>query len=126
MWLIDKIAEQRIVEAAKNGAFNALLRQRKAVALQDDLHVSESLRVGYCMMKNAGYIPPEIQARKELANLQQLLMSIDRHDGTQRRNLRMRVNYLLTKIGMNNAGSGSGATQNAYYEKLLVRMERGD
>ena len=124
MWLIDKIAEQRISEANQKGEFDNLSGAGKPLVLDDDQHVPESLRVGYRMLKNAGYIPPELQARKEIGNLQQLLASVESNDVETRRRLTVRLNYLLMKMNIN--GAGSVACQGEYYLKLQRRLESDD
>ena len=95
MWLIDKIAEQRIAEANQKGEFENLSGAGKPLVLDGDQQVPESLRVGYRMLKNAGFIPAELQARKEIGNLQQLLTSIESNDIGTKSHLTAKLNYLL-------------------------------
>ena len=120
MWLIDKIAEQRIAEAEKRGDFKGLSGEGRPIELEENLHVPESLRVGYRMLKNAGYIPPEVQARKEIARLQQLLASIDNDDKQIRETASARLNYLLMKLNINQ--TGPLACENQYHQKIQRRL----
>lgn len=124
MWLIDKIAEQRISEANQRGEFDNLSGAGKPLVLDDDQHVPESLRVGYRMLKNAGYIPPELHARKEIGSLRQLLASVDSNDVETRNRLTAKLNYLLMKVNSN--GAGSIASESQYYEKLQQHMADND
>ncbi|WP_455209451.1 DnaJ family domain-containing protein [Kaarinaea lacus] len=120
MWLIDKVAEQRITEANQKGEFDNLPGSGKPVKLDDDSHVPESLRAGYRMLKNAGYLPPELQARKEISSLHQLLESVDAEDGETKKHLTKRLNYLVMKVNICHAGSA--AFEGDYYQKLRHRM----
>lgn len=126
MWLIDKVAEQRIAEAVKRGDFDDLPGQGKPIVLPDESHVPESLRVGYRMLKNAGFIPVEMQVRKELASLQHLLSTLDAHNQAYRSKVIKRINYLLVKVGLNSTDSCSATTQSAYFEKLIARVASKD
>ena len=115
MWLIEEVAEQRITEALKKGVFNNLPGAGKPLCLDDDSQVPESLRVGYRMLKNAGYLPPELQIRKEIAGLRQLMDTLEPNDRDSINVAQKRLNYLLAKLNMNGRNA---ATENAYYEKL--------
>ena len=120
MWLIDKVAEQRISEANQKGEFDNLPGSGKPVKLDDDSHVPESLRAGYRILKNAGYLPPELQARKEISSLHQLLGSVDAEDSETKKHLTKRLNYLAMKVNISHAGSA--AFESDYYRKLRHRM----
>lgn len=119
MWLIDKIGEQRITEAGRNGAFDDFPGAGKPLHIEDDPHIPDSLRVGYRLLKNAGYLPPQLQMRKEILSLQQLLGTLDprdKHNDKAVDAARKQLNFLLSKLNMNT--NGSIATEEAYYEKL--------
>jgi hypothetical protein len=120
MWLIDKIAEQRILEANRRGEFDNLSGAGKPLKLDDAHQVPESLRVGYRMLKNACYIPPELHTRKEIGSLQQLLASVESNDIQTKNSLTARLNYLLMKVNLNSAGSV--VCQGEYYQKLQRRV----
>jgi hypothetical protein len=55
MFLIDKLAEQKIAEAVERGELNNLPGSGKPLHLDDDTLVPEELRAGYRLLKNAGY-----------------------------------------------------------------------
>ncbi|MGD8559904.1 MAG: DUF1992 domain-containing protein [Gammaproteobacteria bacterium] len=117
MWLIDKMAEQRIAEAERKGAFEDLPGAGKPLQLDDESHIPESLRTGYRLLKNAGYLPPEMQARKEIVSLQHLLEALDPADDNEAYDTaHKRLHFLLSALNLNNAGSV--AMEAAYYEKL--------
>lgn len=116
MWLIDKIAEQRITEAGRKGEFDNLSGAGKPLRIDDASRVPDSLRVGYRLLKNAGYLPAELQLRNEVVSVQQLLTTLDPQDTAALEAAQKRLNFLLCKMNMNSCGSV--ATEEAYYEKL--------
>ncbi len=63
----DAIVEAKIAEAQRDGAFDGLPGAGKPLALDDDRLVPEDLRMAYRILKNAGFVPPEVEERKEAA-----------------------------------------------------------
>ena len=59
-----KIVEQRIREAQEKGEFDDLAGHGKPLALEDDRHIPEDLRLAYKILKNAGCLPPEVEEKK--------------------------------------------------------------
>lgn len=76
-FLIDQIVEQRIAKAMEEGVFDDLPKQGEPLVLDDDRGVPEHLRMGYRILKNAGYLPPELVARKEALELCDLVAQSD-------------------------------------------------
>jgi hypothetical protein len=73
MAAFDLLAERRIAEAVSRGELDDLPGAGKPLALDDDALVPEDLRVAYRILKNAGFIPPEAQNLKEIAQLERLV-----------------------------------------------------
>ena len=71
--LIDQIAEQRILNAMAEGSLHDLPGQGAPLVLDDDSQVPAALRVGYRILKNAGYLPPELLVRREAWQLCDLI-----------------------------------------------------
>ncbi|MBI4319507.1 MAG: DUF1992 domain-containing protein [Chloroflexi bacterium] len=70
---IARLAEAKILEAIENGAFEDLPGRGKPLAVEDLSLVAEDLRVGYILLKNAGYLPEELELHKEIASLERLM-----------------------------------------------------
>ena len=70
--MLDFLAEQRIAEAIANGELDALPGEGRPLELEDDALVPEELRLAYRMLKNAGFVPPEVQTLNEIAELERL------------------------------------------------------
>ncbi len=73
MDIIGKIAEERIREAMANGEFDNLAGQGKPLHIEDLSWVPEELRVGYTILKNAGILPEEVELKKEIFSLKELI-----------------------------------------------------
>ena len=71
--MLDSIAERKIAEAIAAGAFDELPGAGKPLELDDDSNVPEDLRAAYRILKNAGYVPPEVQTLNQIAELERLV-----------------------------------------------------
>jgi len=79
------IAERRIVEAMDRGEFDNLEGAGGKLVFEDDSMVPEDVRMAYKVMKNAGYLPPEILEEKEILSAADLLANApDEHERYQR------------------------------------------
>ncbi|HKK14499.1 MAG TPA: DnaJ family domain-containing protein [Gammaproteobacteria bacterium] len=123
MWLIDELAERRIREAQGRGEFDDLEGAGRPLPAEDECAlVPETLRVAYRILKNAGCLPPEVQARREIHHVSELL----RHgaDPGERRAAGRRLQMLLRRLDL--AGGGrSPVLEQAYYQRLLQRLDPG-
>ncbi len=71
---IQRIAEQRIQQAMEEGTFKDLSHWKNKPLPRDEMeHVPADLRMGYRILKNAGYVPEEVALRKEIARTEDLL-----------------------------------------------------
>ena len=68
--MFDLIAELKIAEAIANGDLDNLPGEGRPLELDDNSLVPEELRLAYRILKNAGFVPPEVEAAlKKLALL---------------------------------------------------------
>jgi hypothetical protein len=67
------LVEQRLEEAERAGAFRGLPGAGRPLQLDDLSAVPAELRAGYLVLRNAGFVPPELEARKEWLRLEDLL-----------------------------------------------------
>lgn len=81
MFVSEIIAEERIREAMERGEFANLPGAGKPLRLEDDSMIPGDLRLAYKVLKNAGCIPPELELRKEIIALRDLLRIIEDEDG---------------------------------------------
>ena len=103
--MLDFLAEQKLLEAVSRGELDDLPGQGRPLDLDDDRLIPEDLRVAYRILKNAGYVPPELQELNEIAQLERLV-SQGHADTRAIRKLAL----LKTKV------------EARYYEKVLERL----
>jgi hypothetical protein len=96
MEIFAKIAEQKIREAIERGEFDNLEGRGKPLDLRDDSWIPEDLRMAYKILKNAGCLPEELELRKEVMNLRDLLHTID--DNQLRIRKIRELNFKLLKL----------------------------
>lgn len=72
---LDALVERRIAEAIARGEFDDLPGSGRPLALDDDPLVPEEQRVAHRILKNAGYIPPELE---QISEVNRLLAAIER------------------------------------------------
>ncbi len=73
----EKIVEDRILKAEKEGAFENLPGAGKPLPVEDDAHIPEDLRLAHKILKNADCLPPELEARKEIRQTEELLAGME-------------------------------------------------
>ena len=96
MDFLYKVAEERIQEAQREGLFDNLPGKGKPLNLDDDSGVPEDLRLSFKILKNANCLPIEMELRKEIYNLRQLLDAAI--DPETRKELRRELNLLTLRF----------------------------
>lgn len=76
----DKIAEDRIQEAMRNGEFDNLPQQGKPINLDYWASLPPEQRAGFMLLRNAGYVPEEVLLLKEIAELREKLAACNNQD----------------------------------------------
>jgi hypothetical protein len=110
MLLFDWVAEQKIAEALERGEFDDLPGAGMPLALDDDALVPEDLRLAYRILKNAGFVPPEVEARREIAELERLLYEDASLNAAARSRAAKKLALLRTRV------------EPAYATRLLGRL----
>ena len=80
MWLVDELAEQHIKAALEKGELSNLPGSGKPLQLDDDSYVPPELRAGYRLLKNSGFLPPELELRREAMEVNDLIRNLDSAD----------------------------------------------
>ena len=124
MLAFEYLAEQRIREAMERGEFDDLPGLGKPLPDEDDAEVPAELRVAYRILKNSGFVPPEIDLRKDIANAEQLLS----HALTpaERASASRRLEFLLVKLAAQRGGSRDARIEAAYYDALSSKLQTRD
>jgi hypothetical protein len=116
-----RIVEQRIREAQEKGEFDNLPGHGKPLNLDDDSHVPEDLRIAYKILKNADCLPPELQEKKEIRQMEDLLASLP--DEKERYKLIKKINFRVMKLDMMGRKSPLLEEQQIYYRKVIDKTK---
>jgi hypothetical protein len=114
------IAEQRIAEAIEDGRLQNSDWHGRSLPMTDDHLVPEDLRMAYKVLKNAGFVPPEIETRKEIYNLEELIARTD--DEHSRVKQLKKLHFLVMKLNTMRQGSSTIEDQQRYYQQLVERL----
>lgn len=107
MLLFDMLAEKRIEQARDAGAFDNLPGAGKPLPEEDLCLIPEEERVAYRILKNAGYMPPELALHRQAVDLAMRLAAMPEDDaGADRTATRAvlldrlaRINLCLAEAG---------------------------
>ncbi len=117
---IDQIAETRIREAIERGELSGLPGEGRPLQLDDDSAIPEELRAAYRILKNAGFLPPELQLRKELHEAEHLLQQLPE---SERSRARVRLELLQLRLAANRRQPINLLLEDHYRQRLLERLE---
>ena len=114
------IAERKISEAIEEGLLNIEAWYNRPLPKSNDCMIPDDLRMAYKMLKNAGYVPPEIETKKEIQKLEDLIAaSEDEH--TRVKQIK-KLNYLVMKLDALRGKSASLENQEKYYQQVVERL----
>ena len=105
------LAERKIEEAIARGELDDLPGAGQPLEVDDDRLVPEELRVAYRILKNAGYVPPEVHELREIGQLERLVQR-DCADAAAHARAVKKLALLRTRI------------EGAYYARALARLAR--
>jgi hypothetical protein len=120
---LRQIAERRIAQAIEDGTLKTEGWQNRPLPLDDDSFVPDDLKMAYKILKNSGYLPPEVEARKEVQKLEDLIAKTE--DSHQRVKQMKKLSVLMMKIEAQRNRPSSIEQDDAYYRKLVERIRTG-
>ncbi len=124
MEILATIAERKILEAMARGELDNLPGRGMPLAMDEDLSaVPQELRMAYKVLKNAGFVPPEVALRKEIVSLRELLGRLE--EGDERRTVLRELDYKLMKLGMMRRRPVNLDEFPEYREKIVERFGGG-
>ena len=115
-----RVAEERIREAQREGAFDDLPGKGKPLQLEDQSLIPEDLRMSYHILKNAHVLPPEAELRKEIKTLQDLLRYVE--DESERKTMAKEIEWKMIRLDLLGRRSFSWQTTRFYGKKLVRRL----
>ncbi len=115
-----RLAEERIKEAQRTGAFDNLPGKGKPLDLEDLSWVPEDLRIGYLVLKNAHVLPPEAQLLKDIHTIEDLLKHVE--DEGERRALAKSIQFKLIRLDMLKRRSMPLRSVRNYSRKMVDKL----
>lgn len=123
MFLSDQWAERHILDAMAKGEFDNLPGAGSPLVLDDDSGVPQELRVAYRILKNAGYVPAEIQDRKEAVDLQLLLKQVSENSADY---IQAEKRLKVLRLRLQQAGMSTDFLDDANYQARLQKQFSGE
>ena len=117
---IQTIAERRISKAIKEGRFTTSSWHGKPLPQNGDRFVPADLRMAYKILKNSGYLPPEIETRKEIHKIEELIAKT--HDEHVRVKQLQKLNFLIMKLNTMRHHPATIEEQDVYYRKITEKL----
>jgi hypothetical protein len=117
----EALVEQRIKKAQKNGEFDNLEGMNKPLKFEEQ-SVPEDLRLAHKILKNAGFLPPEVELKKKITQTEQLL-ELSQVDSPERLKIQKKLNYLSIKLNtIRGDRPGSPILSNRYRENIIKKL----
>lgn len=119
--LLDAIAEERIRDAQARGEFDDLPGSGRPLELGDDAMVPEDLRPAYRLLKNAGFVPPELELHRELRDIEHLLRAATGE--AERAGLLARIEFLLSRTAAGRRHGNLRVREENCLQRVADRLE---
>ena len=117
---IRLIAERKISKAIQEGLLDNKEWRNKPLPTTYDSMVPEELRMAHKILKNAGYLPPEIETKKEIQQIEDLLATCE--DEYIRVRHIEKLNYLVMKLNAQKGDTINIESQEEYYRQVVERI----
>ena len=117
----DKIVEERIKNAQQKGDFRDLPGSGQPLDLDDDSCIAEDLRLAYKILKNADFVPPEIEIKNEIKKTEHLLEGMKNE--TEKYRILKKLNFLIMKLNSMRSTAVNFDVPQQYVDKVVERIE---
>ena len=117
---IRLIAERKISEAIQKGQLDIEEWRNRPLPMNNDSLVPEELRMAHKILKNAGYLPPEIEIKKEIQQIEDLLVNCE-DEYTRVKQLK-KLNYLVMKLNTMKGDAVNIESQEEYFRQVVERI----
>lgn len=119
----SKIVEERIRIAQQKGEFRNLAGRGKPLNLEEDRHIPEELRLSHKILKNADCLPPDIELKKEIERIEDLLSGMA--ETAEKYRTLKKLNFMIMKLNAMRNLSVDFELPQQYSQQLVERMARG-
>jgi hypothetical protein len=117
----DRLIEERIHRAQQKGEFEDLEGTGKPLIFENDGQVAGELRLAYKILKNADYLPPEIELKNEIKRTEDLLSGME--DTAEKYGTLKKLNFLIMKLNSLGDRPIDLEMPQKYSGKLVERLE---
>ncbi|WP_349409427.1 DUF1992 domain-containing protein [Pseudalkalibacillus sp. SCS-8] len=116
------IAEERIRAALEKGTFDNLPGKGKPLPKDEMAGVPDELRLSYKILKNGGFVPPEVQLKKEMVTLEELISCCK--DEKERSELNKRLNEKIIRFNqlMEKRKISHSSAYRSYQHKIFNKL----
>lgn len=118
---VQVLVEERIRQAREEGLFDDLPGKGKPLKLDDDSMVAPHLRASYRILRNAGILPPQMELRREIGHLRELLNETRCEEDA--RQLVREINEKITASNIMGGFSTVTGMDQLYAEKVVERLK---
>jgi hypothetical protein len=122
MIVFDAIAEQKIVAAIERGELSDLPGAGAPLKLDDDALVPETLRMAYRILRNAGFVPPEVETLRAIGDLERSIAELP--EGGRRSRALQKLQVLRLRLETAGRPRNMLYVGSSYAQKLLGHFER--
>lgn len=117
----QKLVEERIETAMKQGVFDDLPGKGRPLPREDDSMVPQELRMAYKVLRNSGHVPQEVADRKELQDIVEMLETCP-DEQTRYRQLN-KLQVLIQRWNMRRNRPVQLEEDERYYRRIVERVE---
>lgn len=118
----EKIVEERIRKAQQEGFFDDLPGAGKPLP-GEDMAIPEDIRLAYKVLKNADFIPPELELRKEIRSTQELLSGMP--ETREKYKTLKKLNLLVMKLNAMRGAHIQFDVPQLYLDPMVKRLGSG-
>ncbi len=118
----EKIVEERIRKAQQEGVFDDLPGAGKPLP-REEMEIPDDIRLAYRVLKNADFIPPELELRKEIRSTKALLSGMP--ETGEKYTILKKLNLLVMKLNAMRSAHIQFDVPQQYLEPVAERLGKG-
>lgn len=120
MDIVAMIAENKIKEAMEQGEFDNLSNKGKPLVMEDLSHIPPEMRASYKILKDSGVLPEELQLRKDIITMQDLINCC--YDEEEKNKLRKKLNEKLLRFNILMDSKKINCPIGFYRDKIYAKL----
>ena len=120
MRFLEQLCERKIRAAIERGELDDLPGAGKPLDLEASAFVPDDLRIAYKLLKDGGFVPPEIELRQEIVTLKELLDAATDED--ERYRLARSINDRVLRLNLALKRSFNHDDQQVYARKVRDKL----